>query len=323
MVKDTINEQSTKDYFAVYEKAENIKLKPTKYPNEMLDDNGTGLDLYIWNTGRVMSVDKADSTNKLMGKMEILSDNSYKLVWTNGYTYDSSTGSIEKTVVNPVEKPKINTVNCANQLVDIANDPTKRKILKFGCKTQAVKELQTLLNVVGKDGVPTGYFGSKTKQAVIDFQKKNQLEKKEGIVGPETYKALTPNAVPTTLNENDDLYDDDYNELDNLFNKNFDTEDDYDGEPFRGDDDGFSNKMRNKQIYNKMKLSSTGLDTYYKGGGDLKSNTVPRDEKGKEVKWSPLKSDDLPLNKYLEKKKMGNLDEDEDIAMLDNLFTKD
>jgi phosphopantothenoylcysteine synthetase/decarboxylase len=30
MVKDTINEQSTKDYFAVYEKAENIKLKPTK-----------------------------------------------------------------------------------------------------------------------------------------------------------------------------------------------------------------------------------------------------------------------------------------------------
>jgi hypothetical protein len=117
--------------------------------------------------------------------------------------------------------------------------------------------------------------------------------------------------------------DDDYNELDNLFNKNFDTEDDYDGEPFRGDDDGFSNKMRNKQIYNKMKLSSTGLDTYYKGGGDLKSNTVPRDEKGKEVKWSPLKSDDLPLNKYLEKKKMGDLDEDEDIAMLDSLLKKD
>jgi hypothetical protein len=117
--------------------------------------------------------------------------------------------------------------------------------------------------------------------------------------------------------------DDDYNELDNLFNKNFDTEDDYDGEPFRGDDDGFSNKMRNKQIYNKMKLSSTGLDTYYKGGGDLKSNTVPRDEKGKEVKWSPLNYDDLPLNKYLEKKKMGNLDEDEDIAMLDSLLKKD
>jgi hypothetical protein len=136
-------------------------------------------------------------------------------------------------------------------------------------------------------------------------------------------KKMVENTIKEQKSINEFYDDDDYNELDNLFNKNFDTEDDYDGEPFRGDDDGFSNKMRNKQIYNKMKLSSTGLDTYYKGGGDLKSNTVPRDEKGKEVKWSPLKSDDLPLNKYLEKKKMGNLDEDEDIAMLDNLLKKD
>jgi hypothetical protein len=136
-------------------------------------------------------------------------------------------------------------------------------------------------------------------------------------------KKMVENTIKEQKPINEFYDDDDYNELDNLFNKNFDTEDDYDGEPFRGDDDGFSNKMRNKQIYNKMKLSSTGLDTYYKGGGDLKSNTVPRDEKGKEVKWSPLKSDDLPLNKYLEKKKMGDLDEDEDIAMLDNLLKKD
>jgi hypothetical protein len=136
-------------------------------------------------------------------------------------------------------------------------------------------------------------------------------------------KKMVENTIKKQKSINEFYDDDDYNELDNLFNKNFDTEDDYDGEPFRGDDDGFSNKMRNKQIYNKMKLSSTGLDTYYKGGGDLKSNTVPRDEKGKEVKWSPLKSDDLPLNKYLEKKKMGNLDEDEDIAMLDSLLKKD
>ena len=136
-------------------------------------------------------------------------------------------------------------------------------------------------------------------------------------------KKMVENTIKEQKSINEFYDDDDYNELDNLFNKNFDTEDDYDGEPFRGDDDGFGNKMRNKQIYNKMKLSSTGLDTYYKGGGDLKSNTVPRDEKGKEVKWSPLKSDDLPLNKYLEKKKMGNLDEDEDIAMLDNLLKKD
>jgi hypothetical protein len=52
---------------------------------------------------------------------------------------------------------------------------------------------------------------------------------------------------------------------------------------------------------------------------------VPRDEEGKEIKWSPMKSDDLPLDKYLEKKKMGNLDE-EDLTddnfndYLDSLF---
>jgi hypothetical protein len=321
MVQDTINEQATKDYFAVYEKAENIKLKPTKDSNEMLDDNDTGLDLYIWNTGRVMSVDKADSTRKLMGKMEILSDNSYKLIWTNGYTYDSVTDTINKTKTS--ETPKINTVNCANQLIDTS----KGKILKFGCKTQGVKELQTILGVFGKDGVPTGYFGSKTKQAVIDFQTKNQLVKKEGIVGPETYKALTPNAVPSPtqdVKEYDDMYnDDDYNELDNLFNKNFDTEDDYDGETLRGDEEGFSNKLRQKHIHKNIKINPIGIGDVSHYHSRKKEIEVPRDEKGKEVKWSPLKSDDLPLNKYLEKKKMGDLDEDEDIAMLDNLLKKD
>ena len=128
--------------------------------------------------------------------------------------------------------------------------------------------------------------------------------------------------IEQNLNEFHDE-DDDYNELDNLFTKNFDTEDDYDGEMFRGDDEGFSNKMRQNQIHKKMRLSSTGLDTYYKGGGDLKSNTIPRDEEGKEVKWSPIRDNEIPLDKYLEKKKMSNLDEDEDISMLDNLFTKD
>jgi hypothetical protein len=326
MVKDTINEQATKDYFAVYEKAESIKLKPTKDPNEMLDDNGTGLDLYIWNNGRVMSVDKADSTRKLMGKMEILSDNSYKLVWTNGYTYDSATDSITKTVINPVAKPKINTVNCANQLVDIANDPTKRKILKFGCKTQAVKELQTLLNVVGKDGVPTGYFGSKTKQAVIDFQTKNQLVKKEGIVGQETYKALTPNAAQSTQDLKEEFdYESDDESANEYLNSLFNTEDDYDGEPYRGDEEGFSDKLRQKHISKSIKMNPIGIGDVSHYHSKKKEIEVPRDEEGKEIKWSPMKSDDLPLDKYLEKKKMGNLDE-EDLTddnfndYLDSLF---
>lgn len=126
-------------------------------------------------------------------------------------------------------------------------------------------------------------------------------------------------SVNEFYNDNNDEYEDDFNPLDTLFN----TEDDYDGEPYRGDEEGFSNKLRQKHI-------SKSIETHPLGIGDIshyyskkKEIEVPRDEEGREVKWSPLKSDDLPLNKYLEKKKMGNLDEDEDIAMLDNLFRKD
>jgi peptidoglycan hydrolase-like protein with peptidoglycan-binding domain len=139
-----------------------------------------------------------------MGTMVIISDSSYKIVWDNGYTYDSATDKVTKTVT----QPKINTVNCAPQLLDI----TKGKILKFGCKTQGVKELQTLLDFT----TPTGYFGNITKQKVMDFQKKNNL-KVDGIVGPETYKSLTPNAVPPPAQ--DVTEDEDITMLDNLFTK--------------------------------------------------------------------------------------------------------
>jgi peptidoglycan hydrolase-like protein with peptidoglycan-binding domain len=284
-----------------------------------------GQSYHIWDNGRVMSVDNSDKTNKLMGTMVIISDSSYKILWDNGYTYDSATDKVTKTVT----QPKINTVNCAPQLLDI----TKGKILKFGCKTQGVKELQTLLDFT----TPTGYFGNITKQKVMDFQKNNNL-KVDGIVGPETYKSLTPNAVPAPaqdVKEYDDMYDDDedYNELDNLFTDNFDTEDDYDGEPFRGDDEGFSDKMRVNQIKNKIKLGNINMgDTYYQNKDKKKQREFekrkyagldPLRNDDQPEPYSPIRSNDLPLDKYLEKKKMGNLDEDEDIAMLDNLFTKD
>jgi peptidoglycan hydrolase-like protein with peptidoglycan-binding domain len=323
IVKDTINEQATKNYFAVYEKADGVKLKPTKDPNQMMDSSSNP-SIYIWNTGRVMAQDVADNTIRTMGNMIILSDDSYNIVWVNGYTYDSVTDTVNKT--KTAETPKINTANCANQLVDIANDPTKRKILKFGCKTQAVKELQTLLGVFGKNGTPTGYFGSKTKQPVIDYQKKNQLVKKEGIVGSETYKALTPNAVQPTQDLKEEFdYESDDESANEYLNSLFNTEDDYDGEPYRGDEEGFSNKLRQKHISKSLKMNPIGIGDVSHYHSKKKEIEVPRDEEGKEIKWSPMKSDDLPLDKYLEKKKMGNLDE-EDLTddnfndYLDSLF---
>ena len=115
--------------------------------------------------------------------------------------------------------------------------------------------------------------------------------------------------------------DEDYNELDSLFTNNFNTEDDYDGEPLKGDDEGFSNKLRQNQIQKKLKLNSVGIgdDNYFR----KKEVEVPRDKEGKEIKWSPIRDNEMPLDKYLEKKKMSNLDEDEDIAMLDDLLKKD
>ena len=209
MVHDTINEQSNLNYFDVYKKSGG-DLTPVD-ANHMMDVDSSDAQIYhIWNNGRVMSVDKTDNTNKLMGTMKIVSDNSYKIVWDNGYTYDSATDSVSKTVV----EPKINTVNCSPQLIDI----TKGKILKFGCKTQGVKELQTLLDFKN----PTGYFGNITKQKVIDFQKTHKGQdgnplKVDGIVGPETYKALTPNAVPPPAQ--DVTEDEDIAMLDNLLKK--------------------------------------------------------------------------------------------------------
>lgn len=321
------------NYFAVYEKANGMRdggarLEPTKDPNCKVD-TASHLDysFYIWNNGTYMQQSNTDKTDKVMGKMNILSDKSYNIVFRDGEIYDSATNKI---IPAPNKTSQINTTNCANQLIDIANDPSKRKILKFGCKTQAVKELQTLLDVVGKDGVPTGYFGSKTKQAVIDFQKKNKLKKIEGIVGPETYKALIPNAVSAPAKDLKEEFDDenDGENANEYLNSLFNTEDDYDGEPYRGDEEGFSNKMRQKHIAKSIKADHLGMGAVHPSYSKKKDIEIPRDEQGKEVKWSPMKSDDLPLDKYLEKKKMRNLDE-EDLTddnfndYLDSLFVKD
>lgn len=129
--------------------------------------------------------------------------------------------------------------------------------------------------------------------------------------------------------QNDDIEDEDYNELDSLFN----TEHDYDGETLRGDESGFSNNMRQNQINKNIKLGDVNMSSSYYSNKDKKKQREfekrkyagldPLRNDTQPTPYSPIKSDDLPLDKYLEKKKMSKLDEDEDIAMLDNLFKKD
>jgi Putative peptidoglycan binding domain len=62
--------------------------------------------------------------------------------------------------------------------------PTLSKVLKIGSSGAEVKILQSMLGVE-----PTGYFGAKTREAVVRFQKLNKLPQ-SGLVGDLTRKAL-------------------------------------------------------------------------------------------------------------------------------------
>ena len=63
--------------------------------------------------------------------------------------------------------------------------------LWIGLENEEVRELQLKLKDLGFLKVdPTGFFGLATQKAVIDFQKKNNIEPALGFVGPITRKIL-------------------------------------------------------------------------------------------------------------------------------------
>lgn len=91
----------------------------------------------------------------------------------------------------PKEDPTL--VNCAASLGEIKAG--SNKILKHGCKTEAVKELQKMLGMEAK--YHTGMFGRITKAKVIEFQKDPNNKDAEGKalvpdgrVGDKTYGVL-------------------------------------------------------------------------------------------------------------------------------------
>src|SRR3989338_7044727 len=68
----------------------------------------------------------------------------------------------------------------------------KRKFLSFGDRGKDVNELQLALKQAGYfKETATGYFGKKTKSAVILFQKSNGISP-DGVAGSKTQKALAP-----------------------------------------------------------------------------------------------------------------------------------
>lgn len=72
----------------------------------------------------------------------------------------------------------------------ITSTVTFADVLKAGSQGSEVRELQSKLKEKGYfTGEVTGYFGSKTEDAVKRFQAKNKLSA-DGVVGAETRKAL-------------------------------------------------------------------------------------------------------------------------------------
>lgn len=70
-----------------------------------------------------------------------------------------------------------------------------KEMLKEGSKGDMIEKLQGALKTAGVDpGTADGLFGAKTKAAVEAFQKKAGLDS-DGIVGPNTVKALKQAAM--------------------------------------------------------------------------------------------------------------------------------
>ncbi|MFA5527564.1 MAG: peptidoglycan-binding protein, partial [Peptostreptococcales bacterium] len=66
------------------------------------------------------------------------------------------------------------------------------RILQVGSRGTDVMEIQSLLKKIGYNpGQIDGIFGQQTRQAVLNFQRDNNLIP-DGIIGPATWRVLTP-----------------------------------------------------------------------------------------------------------------------------------
>lgn len=136
--------------------------------------------------------------NKIPGvtaSYEYLYPTSTGNIWTKGYKENSfvikTTGQTSppgknKSTNTDTQKPKFKWTT-APTIEEVKNG----KLIKFGMFGDSVGELQTKLNEKG------GYklivdkkFGTNTKNAVIDFQKKNNITPAQGIFGPKTWRIL-------------------------------------------------------------------------------------------------------------------------------------
>jgi peptidoglycan hydrolase-like protein with peptidoglycan-binding domain len=103
-----------------------------------------------------------------------ISDEKFECVDIPKFTPMASTTSIDTHQLEPLQPVATSTTSRTTLL----------KTLKTGSSGAEVKILQSMLGVE-----PTGYFGAKTREAVVKFQKLNKLPQ-SGVVGDLTRKAL-------------------------------------------------------------------------------------------------------------------------------------
>jgi len=95
------------------------------------------------------------------------------------------------SVLSKINQDKLNGFIPTNNYYAGLDSGTKI-LLQIGSRNEYVKDLQNRLIELGeKPGKPDGIFGKNTKQAVVNFQNKNDL-KPDGIVGAKTLEKLFP-----------------------------------------------------------------------------------------------------------------------------------
>jgi peptidoglycan hydrolase-like protein with peptidoglycan-binding domain len=101
-------------------------------------------------------------------------------------TTEGTNGVVTSTIVlSDISKKTLESIKKDNNLPYISiTTPKEEKYKSF------VSIIQEILKFKGSDIKPDGDFGVKTKDATIKFQTDNNLAKKDGIVGEETWTAL-------------------------------------------------------------------------------------------------------------------------------------
>jgi hypothetical protein len=94
----------------------------------------------------------------------------------------------------------------APTIEDAKSASSNNKYIKYGMSGNSVVEIQTKLNEKGGYNLETKTkkFGTNTKNALIDFQKNNNITPAQGVFGPKTWRVLfapQPNANVETSNQ--------------------------------------------------------------------------------------------------------------------------